>query len=590
MQLMVLAWQPPPPRDVLLTRLPAPALARIVPALAPATRAALRASCRALRALVDEHTAALTLRPDRRVAEGLQRRGVKALSLFPALRHVTVVLAGSCSGAAGPSPDLRSPAAARRPGTAASGSPHQSPTPHSLNASSRRRPASTALPVTASWSVSSSPRSPTGPSGPPNGLLPPPPPAPLLGLSGWLVVCGPAGHCLTSLSLHLGEVSLLEELALSVTHPHLQRLELHFGLSGNPHATPPVVQFMVGVLSGLRHLRLAWEGGPYAAAAALASGTAGGDRGAAAAAAASRAAMAHGSRRLFLDGRPKLGPLLLAALAELRQLESLELRGFVIDTEGHAVLSRHWPSLAPRLRRLELSGLHLLVRSDTPQDQQLGELVGTCQHLSELTSDLYLPAAPAGMLHGVFGLAGGGPVGGGGVAAALAAFGGGVGAAEAAPGDAAVLAAVPGGGGGGGAAALLISLMYAARDVRAVRPQCLPPSLARLVLPGVVLESPADLEALGRLRCLTSLQLAALGGGASEHLTALQVLLSERLDDWHGPDLALLARVARELRPLVDGGCDVRLKVARGLQPSLLYGDGDSDMDGQAWEPAVVEQ
>lgn len=62
----------------------------------------------------------------------------------------------------------------------------------------------------------------------------------------------------------------------------------------------------VGVLQGLRHLRVAWAG-PAADAAATSS-------------------LAHGPRRLFLDGRPRLGPLLLAALSDLPQLSSLELQ------------------------------------------------------------------------------------------------------------------------------------------------------------------------------------------------------------------------------------------------------------------------
>eukprot|EP00198_Chlamydomonas_reinhardtii_P011199 XP_001700536.1 predicted protein [Chlamydomonas reinhardtii] len=150
----------PAARDILLPRLPAPALDLIVPALPPATRAALRLCCRQLRALVDAHTQSLTLRPDRGAADALNRRGAKAYQVFPALRHVTL------------------------------------------------------------------------------------------------------------------------------------RLDLSIGRSGMAHATPPVVQFM----------------------------------------------------------------------------------GFIIDTEGNAVLARHWPLLAPRLTRLVLRGLHLMVPTDMAQGEQLGEL------------------------------------------------------------------------------------------------------------------------------------------------------------------------------------------------------------------------
>ncbi len=77
---------------------------------------------------------------------------------------------------------------------------------------------------------------------------------------------------------------------------------------------------MVGVLSHLTHLRVAWSG-PSGMAAAT-------------------AALAHGPRRLFLDGRPRLGPLLLSSLVDLPRLESLELQvGF---GTGRAVLWKVW--------------------------------------------------------------------------------------------------------------------------------------------------------------------------------------------------------------------------------------------------------
>ncbi len=42
-------------------------------------------------------------------------------------------------------------------------------------------------------------------------------------------------------------------------------------------------------------------------------------------------------------------------------------QGFLVDTEGHAVLARHWPALGSRLRRLKLSQLHLMVSTNTPE-------------------------------------------------------------------------------------------------------------------------------------------------------------------------------------------------------------------------------
>ncbi|KAG2492141.1 hypothetical protein HYH03_009632 [Edaphochlamys debaryana] len=678
-------------RDILLPRLPAPALALIVPALPPAARAALRASCRGLRELVDAHTQRLTLRPDRRAADGLNRRGLKAFTVFPALQHATVVLAGSGSGPSGPSPALSSPSstASLLPLSASPSLSARSPRGRAPSASLYASSASL-YPYAASAAAAAAARL---------------PPSPLLPLSGWLVVCG-VGSCLTSLELHVGEVALLEELALSVTHPHLQRLDLHIGRCGSPHAQPPVVQFMVDCLQGLRHLRLAWAG--QAAPAAAAS------------------SLAHGPRRLFLDGRPRLGALLLGALGELPHLASLELQGFIIDTEGHAMLCRHWAPLAARLQRLVLSRLHLLVPAHAPPEQQLCELLGSCSRLTELSADLCLPAAANIM-----------PAAAGGDAAAAAAG----------------AAAAGGGGGGGAAAALLISLMYAARDVRAIKPELLPVSLCRLALPGVALTAPGELEALGRLTALTRLELSALGPGAAPCLRSLQelrlrdcswaqlldmlpwrlpgppeapqaqaqaqpgqpraawpaeaggsgagaanqaagagpgpleaqaqaragrrarslgsgravdapegrdagavaeavaaepggagagppspsaaagtgadrsaaaeggvsgaagggdaggggeagaggrgspvwrscgalrlleVVVSERLDDWHPPDRRLLGRVGRALVPLADAGCGLRLKVAPDAQPHMW---NESDEEGRPWEPEAV--
>ncbi|PNW74508.1 hypothetical protein CHLRE_12g493450v5 [Chlamydomonas reinhardtii] len=464
----------PAARDILLPRLPAPALDLIVPALPPATRAALRLCCRQLRALVDAHTQSLTLRPDRGAADALNRRGAKAYQVFPALRHVTLVLAGSHSGAAGPA----TATATARGGTAAAGAA----------AAQGQQQDGAARRLSRAASAGRAGASQAGPRLQASPLLP---------LSGWLVVCGTA-QCLTSLTLHVGEVALLEDLAISVTHPHLQRLDLSIGRSGMAHATPPVVQFMVGVLQGLRHLRVAWAG-PAADAAATSS-------------------LAHGPRRLFLDGRPRLGPLLLAALSDLPQLSSLELQGFIIDTEGNAVLARHWPLLAPRLTRLVLRGLHLMVPTDMAQGEQLGELVGSCSGgLRDLHVDLCLPAAP-GMM--------------------------------------------PGGGGGAAAAAVLLSLMYAARDVKAVKLELLPTSLTRLSLPGVSVLSREGLEALGRLRRLAVLEVAGLAAGAGEFLPALQELrLSECswrqvLDmlPWRPP--AAAAARAASMPPSPGGGAD----------------------------------
>ncbi|GIL65149.1 hypothetical protein Vafri_18948, partial [Volvox africanus] len=225
-----------PGRDILLPRLPAPALDRIVPALPPATRAALRGTCKALRTVVDTHTHSLTLRPDRRAADDLNRRGTKAFLVFPALRCVTVILAGSCSGpktAAAAAAGTTSPAAATATATAA----RTSSAAAGSTARSRRCAAACAKEGEAVASAS--------------------PPLPL---SGWLVVCG-VGRCLTSLQMHVGDIALVEDLAMSMTHPHLQRLELFIGRTGNPHGSPPVVQFMAGMFPGLRHLGMTWSGG-----------------------------------------------------------------------------------------------------------------------------------------------------------------------------------------------------------------------------------------------------------------------------------------------------------------------------------------
>ncbi|KAG2427832.1 hypothetical protein HXX76_012153 [Chlamydomonas incerta] len=477
---------PPRPaaRDILLPRLPAPALDLVVRALPAATRAALRLCCRQLRGLVDAHTQCLTLRPDRRAADALNRRGAKAFQMFPALRQATLVLAGSHSGASGPS------LGGGRGGSVAGAATGQDGAGSAASAGGAGGAGARRLGRAASAGGAGR-RAGAGQQGARAQV------SPLLPLSGWLVVCGTA-ECLTSLTLHVGDVALLEDLALSVTHPHLQRLDLSIGRSGMAHATPPVVQFMVGVLQGLRHLRVAWAG-PQADAAATSS-------------------LAHGPRRLFLDGRPRLGPLLLAALADLPQLSSLELQGFIIDTEGNAVLARHWPLLAPRLRRLVLRGLHLMVPTDMAPGEQLGELLAACGGLQELHADLCLPAA---------------------------------------------LGMMPGGGGGAAAAALLLSLMYAARDVKAVKLELLPTSLTRLCLPGVTVSSREGLEALARLRRLTVLELAGLAAGAGEFLPALQELrLSEcgwrqvvDMLPWRPPQPQPQARLALQ-PPSPGGGAD----------------------------------
>ncbi|GLI59166.1 hypothetical protein VaNZ11_000994 [Volvox africanus] len=442
-----------PGRDILLPRLPAPALDLIVPALPPATRAALRCTCKALRAVVDTHTHSLTLRPDRRAADDLNRRGTKAFVVFPALRCATVILAGSCSGpttAAAATAGTTSPATATATATdvVAAASASTSSAPAGSTARSRRCAAACAE------EGESAPRA-----------------APPLPLSGWLVVCG-VGRCLTSLQMHVGDIALVEDLAMSMTHPHLQRLELFIGRTGNPHGSPPVVQFMAGMFPGLRHLGMTWAGG-----------TLDGTCGTGAAAPPPFVSPSAGSRRLFLDGRPRLGPLLLGAVVALVHLESLELRGFLIDTEGHAIVTRHWPCAAGRLQRLVLGDIHLMVPTSAPPDMQLADLVGACTQLRELHIDIRLPAAS-----GMPGLAAG--AGPGGIAAA----------------------------------ALLIRLMHASRDVRTIRPEMLPVSLTRLCLPGVCLISPTDLAPLSRLANLACLQLTALGPGAGDHLQALQEL------------------------------------------------------------------
>lgn len=53
-------------------------------------------------------------------------------------------------------------------------------------------------------------------------------------------------------------------------------------------------------------------------------------------------------------------------------------QGFLIDTEGHAVLARQWPSLGPRLRRVKLSRLHLMVSTNTPEVRQRAATLCTC--------------------------------------------------------------------------------------------------------------------------------------------------------------------------------------------------------------------
>ncbi len=149
-----------------------------------------------------------------------------------------------------------------------------------------------------------------------------------------------------------------------------QRLELWIGRCGSPHVTPPLVQFQVGLghvrrrrsaprivtrgltatahcaarpspppsprplaplprqaacLPRLRHLALCWAG-PGEGGAALSS-------------------RAHGPRRLFLDGRPRLGPQLLGGLGGLPRLEGLALRvrGAGVAGEGRQ------EGLAPRV-------------------------------------------------------------------------------------------------------------------------------------------------------------------------------------------------------------------------------------------------
>ncbi|GIL84636.1 hypothetical protein Vretifemale_13284 [Volvox reticuliferus] len=286
--------------------------------------------------------------------------------------------------------------------------------------------------------------------------------------------------------MHVGDIALVEDLAMSMTHPHLQRLELFIGRTGNPHGSPPVVQFMIGMFPGLRHFGMTWAGGSQdATSGGGAGGGGGGDGGGGGAGGAPPAvgSLSHGSRRLFLDGRPRLGPLLLGAMVTLVHLESLELRGFLIDTEGHAIVTRHWSRVAGRLQRLVLGDIHLMVPTTAPPDMQLGDLLDACTQLRELHMDICLPAA-SGM-----------------------------------PGLAAA-----GGPGGIAAAALLIRLMYASRDVRTIRPEMLPVSLTRLCLPGVCLISATDLAPLSRLGNLTSLELTALGPGAGDHLRALQEL------------------------------------------------------------------
>ncbi|GIL65146.1 hypothetical protein Vafri_18948 [Volvox africanus] len=68
-------------------------------------------------------------------------------------------------------------------------------------------------------------------------------------------------------------------------------------------------------------------------------------------------------------------------------------------------------------------------------------------------------------------------------------------------------------------------------------------------------------------------------------LKVLQVTVCERLDDWEASDRALLARVGKVLLPLVDGGCQVRLKVAHNAQPDMW---NESDEDGKPWEPVAI--
>lgn len=92
----------------------------------------------------------------------------------------------------------------------------------------------------------------------------------------------------------------------------------------------------------------------------------------------------------------------------------------------------HRQAWAAQRRPSPLPILYILPDHLCRQEQQLGELVVGCTRLCELRTDLWLPAS-AGM-----------------------------------PGLAAVAA---GGPGAAAAAALLISLMYASRDVRAIRAQ-----------------------------------------------------------------------------------------------------------------------
>ena len=67
-------------------------------------------------------------------------------------------------------------------------------------------------------------------------------------------------------------------------------------------------------------------------------------------------------------GQPPCAPLVQFGLVWLGLVSTNPLsQGFIIDTEGNAVLARHWPLLAPRLTRLVLRGLHLMVPTDMAQ-------------------------------------------------------------------------------------------------------------------------------------------------------------------------------------------------------------------------------
>ncbi len=91
------------------------------------------------------------------------------------------------------------------------------------------------------------------------------------------------------------------------------------------------------------------------------------------------------------------------------------------------------------------------------QGEQLGELLGACGGLQELEADLCLPAA---------------------------------------------LGMMPGGGGGAAAAALLLSLMYAARDVKAVKLEVrVSVTLSRLCLSNVRMLWGADAAVLLAWSC-----------------------------------------------------------------------------------------